>query len=68
MYFNGFANSGYLLTIGFLSTTSAMVLWFRDVVTEGTFLGDHTAIVQKGITLGVALFILSEVFFFISIF
>jgi cytochrome c oxidase subunit 3 len=45
-----------------------MILWFRDVVAEGTLLGNHTFAVQKGLNLGVALFIVSEVFFFISIF
>ena len=31
-------------------------------------MGNHTFAVQKGLNLGVALFIVSEVFFFISIF
>lgn len=73
IYFNGYANplggSGLILVIlGFITTTAVMALWFRDVVAEGTFLGDHTFVVQKGITMGVALFILSEVFFFVSVF
>ena len=33
-----------------------------------TYLGDHTSQVQKGLTLGVALFIVSEVFAFLSVF
>jgi len=73
MYFNGYAtplglSPLSLVILGFLATSGAMTLWFRDVITEGTFLGDHTFPVQKGITLGVALFIISEVFFFLSIF
>jgi cytochrome c oxidase subunit 3 len=68
MYFNGFANGGTLVLLGFLATLSAMILWFRDVVAEGTLLGNHTFAVQKGLNLGVALFIVSEIFFFISIF
>lgn len=68
MYFNGFANGGTLVILGFLATVSAMILWFRDVVAEGTLLGNHTFAVQKGLNLGVALFIVSEIFFFISIF
>ncbi|KAI5474108.1 cytochrome c oxidase subunit 3 (mitochondrion) [Pseudohyphozyma bogoriensis] len=68
MYFNGFANGGTLLALGFVSTVSAMILWFRDVVAEGTLLGNHTFAVQKGLNMGVALFIVSEIFFFISIF
>ena len=68
MYFNGFANGGILVALGFVATVSAMILWFRDVVAEGTLLGNHTFAVQKGLNLGVALFIVSEIFFFISIF
>ncbi|CAO1638485.1 unnamed protein product (mitochondrion) [Parajaminaea phylloscopi] len=73
LYFNGYESplggSGVnLLCIGFLTTVGAIILWFRDVVTEGTFLGDHTYLVQKGITISVGLFILSEVFFFVSVF
>ena len=68
MYFNGYANGGTLLTMGFLATLFAMILWFRDVAAEGSFLGNHTFAVQKGLNLGVALFIVSEIFFFISIF
>ena len=74
LYFNGYAtqlgpNGGLVLVgIGFITTVGAMTLWFRDVVTEGTFLGDHTYVVQKGITMNVGLFIISEVFFFISVF
>ena len=68
MYFNGYANGGTLVSFGFLATLFAMILWFRDVVAEGSFMGNHTFAVQKGLNLGVALFIVSEVFFFISIF
>ena len=68
MYFNGYMYGGVLLTVGFLSTLFAMTLWFRDVIAEGSFLGHHTFQVQNGLNLGVALFIVSEVFFFISIF
>jgi cytochrome c oxidase subunit 3 len=33
-----------------------------------TYLGNHTAAVQRGLNLGVALFILSEALFFLAIF
>jgi len=46
----------------------SMSLWFRDVIVEGTYLGHHTLAVQKGINIGVVLFIISEVFFFLAIF
>ena len=35
MYFHGFANGGELLTLGFCLTAGGMILWFRDVITEG---------------------------------
>jgi cytochrome c oxidase subunit 3 len=68
LYFNGVNLGGFLLTLGFTSTLFAFIFWFRDIATEGTYLGDHTLIVQKGLTLGVALFIVTETFFFLSIF
>lgn len=58
----------YVLIIGFLSVILSMSFWFRDVIAEGSYLGHHTIPVGKGISLGVALFILSEVMFFSSIF
>lgn len=68
LYFNGIQHGGVLLSIGLTCTTIAFILWFRDISTEGTYLGDHTLLVQKGLTLGVRLFIVTEVFFFLTIF
>jgi len=68
MYMHGYINGGNLLTTGFILTTYGMGLWFRDVITEGTYLGDHTKQVKNGIQLGVILFIVSEVFAFLSVF
>lgn len=42
--------------------------WWSDVVLEGTFQGLHSTIVQLGLRWGIILFIVSEVFFFISFF
>ena len=36
MYFHGYSNGGFLLSVGFILTASSMILWFRDVITEGT--------------------------------
>ena len=47
---------------------TSMGLWFRDIISEGTYLGNHTYAVQRGLNLGVGLFIISEVFFFLAIF
>jgi cytochrome c oxidase subunit 3 len=68
MTFHGYSNGSFLLALGLISTVATMSLWFKDVTREGTFQGHHTFAVQKGLTLGFILFVVSEVFFFISIF
>ena len=65
---HGFENAHYFLSAAFIAVISSMAFWWRDVISEGTFLGNHTLAVQKGIYIGVALFIISEVFFFFAIF
>lgn len=42
--------------------------WWRDVSREGTFQGLHTYSVTIGLRWGIILFIVSEIFFFISFF
>jgi cytochrome c oxidase subunit 3 len=66
--FQGYPMGDYLLLISFILLNWGMSLWFKDIITEASFLGSHTDKVQKGISLGVVLFIISEVFFFLSIF
>ena len=64
----GFNNAGYLLVLAFISLILSMSFWWRDVISEGTYLGNHTLAVQKGLNMGVALFIVSEALFFLAIF
>jgi cytochrome c oxidase subunit 3 len=45
-----------------------MFVWWRDVIREATFEDKHTAIVQKGLRLGMILFIISEIMFFFAFF
>jgi cytochrome c oxidase subunit 3 len=45
-----------------------MYTWWRDVIREATFEDQHTAVVQKGLRLGMILFIVSEVMFFFAFF
>ena len=68
LYMHGYNNGGYILSIGFVLTTYAMILWFKDVITEATYLGHHTKEVKNGLMIGIVLFIISEVFAFISVF
>jgi cytochrome c oxidase subunit 3 len=65
---HGFNNLYYLLYLGIFLVIVSMSFWFRDIISEGTFLGDHTLAVQKGLNLGVILFIVSEALFFMAIF
>lgn len=57
-----------LLYISILLVIWSMSLWFRDIISEGTFLGNHTSAVQRGLNIGVLLFIVSEALFFMAIF
>ena len=65
---HNFYNAYYLFFIGLVLLVSSMLFWFRDVVAESSYLGFHTMSVQRGLTYGVFLFILSEALFFASIF
>jgi len=58
----------YSLFVALISVILSMSLWFRDIISEATYLGDHTLAVQRGITMGVGLFIVSEALFFLAIF
>jgi len=63
-----FENIGVLFFTSLFLVIYSMSLWFRDVIVESTYQGHHTLAVQKGINIGVALFIISEIFFFLAIF
>lgn len=65
---HGFSNSEYWLPCALICLVSSMAFWFRDIISEGTYLGNHTLAVQKGLNMGVILFIVSEVMFFLAIF
>lgn len=63
-----FHNSYLMVYLSLFLVASTMALWFRDIISEGTYLGNHTLAVQKGLNLGVILFIVSEALFFLAIF
>jgi cytochrome c oxidase subunit 3 len=65
---HGFLFVGYLFFISLFNVTVSMILWFRDVISEATYLGNHTYAVQRGLNLGFGLFVVSEVLFFLAIF
>nr|SSW88880.1 cytochrome c oxidase subunit III [Pharmacophagus antenor] len=57
-----------LMILGYMIILLTMYQWWRDICREGTFQGKHTILVSKGLRWGMILFIISEVFFFISFF
>ena len=63
-----YQGGGSLLFWGLLATTAIMLFWFRDVIVEATYEGQHTKKVQAGLRLGMKLFIITEVMFFFSFF
>nr|WCD24118.1 cytochrome c oxidase subunit III [Gryllotalpa orientalis] len=66
MWFHKYNNS--LMLIGTLITILTMYQWWRDIIREGTYQGLHTLSVSYGLRWGMILFIVSEIFFFISFF
>lgn len=63
-----FINNSNLLILGIIISFIITFQWWRDIVRERTFQGQHTNKVVLGLRWGIILFIISEVFFFISFF
>jgi len=68
MYFHRYVYGEMLMLMALILIILVMFVWWRDVIREGTYLGLHTLTVQKGLRMGMLLFILSEVLFFVSFF
>lgn len=54
----------FLFLLGMFVLFSSMYVWWRDIVRESTYQGNHTLVVQRGLKIGFILFICSEVVFF----
>lgn len=67
-YFHGCSFGLSNLFLGFSALVITLYFWFGDVITEGTFEGQHTKLVQKALRFGMFLFIFSEIMFFVSFF
>ena len=65
---HGFHSAQDILFMALLIVILSMSFWFRDVINEATYLGNHTLAVQRGLNMGVGLFIVSEALFFMAIF
>lgn len=65
-WFHGF--STLMIRVGLGIVIITIVQWWRDVTREGTIQGFHTTVTTRGLRIGMALFILSEVCFFFAFF
>jgi cytochrome c oxidase subunit 3 len=66
LYLHGYGIFTFLW--GFFMILMVMAFWWRDVIREATYEGHHTLRVQRGLKIGMLLFIASEVMFFFSFF
>lgn len=61
-------NSSSLIYLGLIIILVTIIQWWRDVSAEGANQGLHSRIVELGLRWGIILFIVSEIFFFVSFF
>lgn len=68
MKFHNVHLSAIVLTLGLTLISLTALLWWKDVVVEGTYQGKHTNKVKEGLKLGVILFFVTESCLFASFF
>ena len=61
-----FAAAPLVFGVGVIGMLYTMIGWWRDVIREAEFEGDHTRVVQISHRYGMILFIASEVMFFVA--
>ena len=54
-FFHGYLNSVFFVFLGLFLVISNMGLWFRDIIREATFEGNHTSRIQIGLRMGMVL-------------
>jgi cytochrome c oxidase subunit 3 len=67
LWMHGYGSGPWITLLGFLGVLTTMFFWWRDVLRE-SYTGHHKAVVGRGLRMGMALFITSEVFFFFAFF
>ena len=68
MFLHDYCFGWFTFTLGLYNISMTMFGWWSDVICEGVYEGNHTREVQRGLRLGMALFIASETMFFFSLF
>jgi len=66
--FQGLLHSFFFVLISVIFLCLTIAQWIRDMIRENLYLKKHTLKVKKGISVGFALFIVSEILFFASFF
>lgn len=67
-WFHNYNNGDIMMLTGLALIITSMVIWWRDVIREATFEGQHTLEVQRGLKEGMILFIVSEGMLFFAFF
>lgn len=67
-YLHSYAYGWESLKYSFYLLIFCLINWWRDIVRESTYEGKHTRVVQRGLRIGMILFIASEVMFFFAFF
>lgn len=57
-----------LIGISLISIIYSVFYWFKDIIIEGTYRGEHTKKVERGLNIGFILFVISEVCVFFGLF
>ena len=65
---HNYSGGGQLLILGIITILYVMFTWWRDIIREALFEGQHTIAVQHGLGMGMILFIVSVVMFFFAFF
>jgi hypothetical protein len=68
LFFHFVKGSAFLVIFTFLVLLYPITYWFGDVVVEAVYHGAYTVAVQRGLRIGMFLFIISEAMFFFSFF
>ena len=68
LYMHNYTGGFNLFVTGIIMILYVMFTWWRDIIREATFEDQHTFAVQRGLRLGMALFIVSEVMLFFAFF
>jgi cytochrome c oxidase subunit 3 len=68
LWVNKYVIGSNVFLLSFIVLTLFVQFWFTDIIREGSFEGKHSMYVQRGLKLGMILFIVSEVMFFFGFF